>query len=100
MIFHVVMMSVFVKMNKTMEILNLIVGFELIFIGLLFLSISDYSSAASWSIFGCMYIVMDKYTDFTNMSNNRSIVQNIKYAGAWIGFIISTIYLIYVLMTV
>ena len=88
------------KMNKTMEILNLLIGFELIAIGLIYLKVSDFSSAASWSIFGCMYIVMDKYSDFTNMSNNRSIVQNIKYAGAWIGFIISTIFLIYSLITV
>ena len=87
-------------MNKTMEILNLFVGFELIVIGLIYFRVSDFSSAASWSIFGCMYIVMDKYSDFTNMSNNRSLVQNIKYVGAWLGFIISTIYLIYVLITV
>ncbi len=87
-------------MNKTMEILNLFVGFELIVIGLIYFRVSDFSSAASWSIFGCMYIVMDKYSDFTNMSNKRSLVQNIKYVGAWLGFIISTIYLIYVLITV
>ena len=87
-------------MNKTMEILNLFVGFELIVIGLIYFRVSDFSSAASWSIFGCMYIVMDKYSDFTNMSNNRSLVQNIKYVGAWLGFIISTIYLIYVLITI
>ena len=87
-------------MNKTMEILNLLVGFQPIIIGLIYLRVSDFSSAASWSIFGCMYIVMDKYSDFTNMSNNRSLVQNIKYLGAWLGFIISTIYLIYVLITI
>ena len=99
MIFHVVMMSVFVKMNKIMEILNLLVGFELIFIGLIYLSVSDYSSAASWSIFGCMYIVMDKYSDFKNMSKSRNLVQNIKYIGACLGFIISTIFMIYVSYT-
>ena len=92
-------MSVYVKMNKKMEILNLLVGFELIAIGLIYLSALDIVSAANWSIFGCMYIVMDKYSVFENISHKRNVVQSIKYSGAWLGFIISTVFLFYVIIT-
>lgn len=93
------MMNVFVKMKRTMEILNLLVGFELVAIGVLYLIKLDIPSAASWSIFGCMYIVMDKYSVLENMSKNRRLVEGIKYASAWLGFAISTAFLVYVMFT-
>lgn len=93
------MMSVYVKMKKPMEVLNLLVGFELIVVGLLYLAKTDITSAASWSIFGCMYIVMDKYSVFENMSKKRKLVESIKYGAAWLGFIISTAFLGYVAFT-
>lgn len=81
-----------------MEILNLLVGVELIVIGLLYLKDLDISSAASWSIFGCMYVVMDKYSALENMSKKRELVEALKYGSAWLGFVISTAFLIYLLM--
>ena len=82
-----------------MEILNLLIGFELVAIGVLYLIKLDIPSAASWSIFGCMYIVMDKYSVLENMSKNRRLVEGIKYASAWLGFAISTAFLVYLMFT-
>ncbi|MEO0338047.1 MAG: hypothetical protein AAF242_02430 [Bacteroidota bacterium] len=82
-----------------MEILNLIVGFELIIVGLLYLMQLDIASAASWSVLGCMYIVMDKYSVLENMSKKRQLVEGIKYASAWLGLLISTAFLGYVVFT-
>ena len=92
-------MNVVVSMKRTMEILILLVGFELVAIGILYLIKLDISSAASWSIFGCMYIVMDKYSALENMSKNRRLVEGIKYGSAWLGFAISTAFLVYVMYT-
>lgn len=93
-------MNAFVKMKKTMEILNILIGFELIATGLLYLIKSDIESAASWSIFGCMYIVMDKYSILHNMSKKREFIEGVKYSSAWLGFVISTVFLVYVLLTI
>ncbi|MEM8528606.1 MAG: hypothetical protein AAGG68_28465 [Bacteroidota bacterium] len=82
-----------------MEILNLLVGFELILVGILYLIQFDITSAASWSIFGCMYVVMDKYTVFESLSKKRNLVEGIKYSSAWLGFAISTAFLGYVAFT-
>ncbi|MEM9847448.1 MAG: hypothetical protein AAF847_06135 [Bacteroidota bacterium] len=82
-----------------MELLNLLVGFELIVVGVLYLIKLDMTSAASWSIFGCMYIVMDKYSALEKMSKRRQLVEGIKYGSAWLGFVISTVFLGYVLLT-
>lgn len=91
------MMNVSVKNKRIMEILNLIVGFELIIIGILYLIQMDISSAASWSIFGCMYIVMDKYSILTNMSKQRKLVEGIKLGSAYAGFLISTAFFCYLI---
>ena len=94
-------MNAFVKMKKNMEILNLLIGFELIIVGVLYLTKSDdISSAASWSIFGCMYIVMDKYSLLDDMSKKRKPIEVVKYIFAWLGFAISTAFLIYVILYV
>ena len=93
------MMNVYVKMKRTMEILNLLVGFELIAVGFLYLTKLDITSAASWSIFGCMYIVMDKYSVLENMSKKRKLVEGMKYSSAWLGFAISSTFLGYVVFT-
>jgi len=93
------MMSAFAKMKNTMEILNLLVGAELIVIGILYWLKDDISSAASWSIFGCMYIVMDKYSVLDKMSTKRRFIETIKYGSAWLGLVISTAFLIYVLIS-
>ncbi|MEM8896634.1 MAG: hypothetical protein AAGC85_00955 [Bacteroidota bacterium] len=93
------MMNVFANMKRTMEILNLLVGFELVAIGILYLIKLDIASAASWSIFGCMYIVMDKYSVLENMSKNRRLVEGMKFGSAWLGFAISTAFLLYVIFT-
>ena len=82
-----------------MEILNLLVGFELIAVGILYLAKPDIASAASWSIFGCMYIVMDKYSVLENRSQKRQLVEGIKYGSAWLGFAISTVFLGYIAFT-
>jgi len=88
-----------VQVKKSMEVLNLLVGFELIIVGLLYLAKPDITSAASWSIFGCMYIVMDKYSVLEDMSKNRKLVEATKYGAAWLGFLISTAFLGYVAFT-
>lgn len=93
------MMNVSVNMKKTMEILNLLVGFELIIVGCLYLIRLDVPSAASWSIFGCMYIVMDKYSALENMSKKRKLIEGVKYSSAWLGFAISTTFLVYLMLT-
>lgn len=90
-------MNAFVKMKISMEILNLLVGLELIVVGILYLMKGDISSAASWSIFGCMYMVMDKYSALDNMSKKRKFIEGVKYSSAWFGFAISTAFLIYVI---
>ena len=82
-----------------MEVLNLLVGFELIVVGLLYMMKSDITSAASWSIFGCMYIVMDEYSLLENMSKERKLIQGVKYGSAWLGFVISTAFLGYVALS-
>ncbi len=92
-------MNVSVRMKKTMEILNLLVGFELVIVGLLYLTVADVSSAASWSIFGCMYVVMDKYSFLENMSEKRKLIESIKYSSAWLGFVISSAFLVYLIFT-
>jgi uncharacterized membrane protein HdeD (DUF308 family) len=92
-------MNAYAKVKRTMEILNLLVGFELIIVGLLYLLKLDIASAASWSIFGCMYIVMDKYSFLDNMSKKRKLIENIKYGSAWLGFAISTSFLIFLALT-
>ena len=92
-------MNAYAKMKRTMEVLNLLVGFELIIVGLLYLFKLDIASAASWSIFGCMYIVMDKYSFLDNMSKKRKLIENIKYGSAWLGFAISSAFLIFVALT-
>ena len=86
-------------MKKTMEILNLLVGFELILVGLLYLLKHDVASAASWSIFGCMYLIMDKYSVLENMSKKRKLIEGIKHGSAFLGFAISTAFLVYVMFT-
>ena len=91
-------MNVSASMKRTMEILNLLVGVELIIVGVLYLLKSDVSSAASWSIFGCMYVVMDKYSVLENMSSKRKLVEVGKYGAAWLGFIISSVFLAYVVL--
>ena len=90
------MMNVSARMKRTMEILNLLVGFELIMVGVFYLIQLDIPSAASWSIFGCMYIVMDKYAVFEKMSTNRKLIEWIKYSSAWLGFAISTALLVFI----
>jgi len=92
-------MNAFADMKRTMEVLNLLVGFELVIIGLLYLVKLDIASAASWSIFGCMYIVMDKYSALENMSEKRKLIEGLKYGSAWLGFAISTAFLVYVIFT-
>ena len=92
-------MNVFAKMKKNIEILNLLIGFELIIVGVLYLTKGDISSAASWSIFGCMYIVMDKYSILEDMSKKRKLIENVKHCFAWLGFVISTSFLIYLIST-
>ncbi len=87
-------------MNRIMEILNLLVGIELIIVGIIYLLNYDITSAASWSIFGCMYIVMDKYTPAENLSHKRKMVDRVKYGAAWLGFIISTVFLVYILFNI
>ncbi len=83
-----------------MEILNLLVGFELVVAGFIYLIKSDIPSAASWSIFGCMYVVMDKYSVLENMSKKRKFIEGVKYSFAWLGFAISTAFLIYLILTI
>ncbi len=92
-------MNVYARMKRTMEILNLLVGFELIAVGLLYLTKPDVPSAASWSVFGCMYVVMDKYSVLENMSKKRKLIEGVKYSLAWLGFSISTAFLAYIVLT-
>jgi hypothetical protein len=92
-------MNVYAKVKRNMEFLNLLVGLELIIVGLVYLLKLDIASAASWSIFGCMYMVMDKYSVLDNMSGKRKLVEDIKYYSAWLGFAISTVFLVYVVLT-
>ena len=90
-------MNAFANMKRTMEILNLIVGVELILVGGAYLLMRDFTSAASWSIFGCMYIVMDKYSELNNMSSRRLFIERMKCLSAWLGLFLSTAFLFYVL---
>lgn len=90
-------MNVSARMKKTMETLNLLVGFELILVGLLYLTKLDIPSAASWAIFGSMYMVMDTYSVSKQISQRRKLIEGIKYASAWLGFAISTAFLVYVM---
>lgn len=92
------MMNVFAKVKRNMEILNLLIGLELIIVGLLYLLKLDIISAASWSIFGCMYMVMDKYSILDNMSGKRKLVEDVKHYSAWLGFAISTAFLVYIVV--
>ena len=92
------MMSAYAKRKITMEILNLAVGFELIVVGLWYFIQLDIPSAASWSIFGCMYLVMDKYGLIENMSKKRKLTEDIKYVAAWLGLVISTAFLGYLFL--
>ena len=89
----------YVRMKKEMEILNLVTGLELLTIGAIYLFLGDISSSASWGIFGCMYLVMDKYSVFEKISLRRKVVDIGKYLFSWLGFFISSAFLVYLILS-
>jgi len=84
--------------RKQLEFLNIGTGIGLILIGLIYLTRLEIDYAASWGIFGCMYIVMDKYWQNTMPSNSRTKVDMFKYSIAIAGICITYSFLIYLAM--
>jgi len=81
-----------------LELLNLLTGFILVVVGTLNLYAKQYPTAASWIIFGSMYLVMDKYTSdpHTDTLLDR-ITQRTRVIFSWVGFIGSILLFIYTL---
>jgi hypothetical protein len=82
-------------MKTNLETLNLITGFILVAIGVIYLIKMDIPSTANWVIFGSMYLVVD---DYKNKVLFDSFSNKIKVVFAWVGLIASILFMFYVLV--
>tara|TARA_Y100001970_G_C14125655_1_gene798798 strand:- start:87 stop:368 length:282 start_codon:yes stop_codon:yes gene_type:complete len=84
-------------LRKQLEFLNLAIGVVLILISLVYLMDQDVEYFASWFIFGCMYMVMDKYWPSDTYSSRRAKADMFKYTVNLMAFIVSIGFLFYIL---
>ena len=74
-------------MKVKLELLNLITGFTLLLVGAVDLYGRQYIQAASWIIFGSMYLVMDNYREDS--------ITMIRATFGWVGMLGSALLLVY-----
>lgn len=87
-------------MKIKIELLNLLTGFVLVLVGILDFTDQQYIRAASWIIFGSMYLVMDNYNaDPPAITRLQKITRYTRPIFGWIGLIGSIVLLIYRLVT-
>lgn len=83
-------------MKIQLELLNLLTGFVLLFVGILDFSEGQYIRAASWIIFGSMYLVMDNYkSNSVDTTYLHKITRHTRQIFGWVGFIGSVLLLFY-----
>lgn len=83
-------------MRIRLELLNLLTGFTLLLVGILDLSDQQYIRAASWIIFGSMYLVMNGYSaNPVATTRLERITQYTRPIFGWVGFVGSILLLIY-----
>ena len=79
-----------------LELLNLLTGFTLLVVGILDFFDQQYFRAASWIIFGSMYLVMDSYKENPVATTRlQKITQYTRPIFGWVGLIGSILLLIY-----
>lgn len=66
-------------LRKQLEVINLLIGATLIIIGFVYLFDDQVEYFFSWFIFGCMYIVMDKYWPNDTYTKTRIKIDTFKY---------------------
>jgi hypothetical protein len=81
------------RIRRALEVLNILTGFGLLAIALTYVPGKEYDYAANWAIFGCMYIVMDKYW-LGEFSMKRKITDWIKCGFGILGLCIVVAFLV------
>lgn len=81
------------SIRKILEIINILTGLGLLIIGGVYFFLSQIDFAASWLVFGCMYIVMDKYWENPSVSKNRYLVDIFKFGIGVFGIIVTYAFL-------
>lgn len=83
--------------RKQLEYLNLGIGVMLILISMVYLFRAEIDYFASWFIFGCMYMVMDKYWECDMCSTRRIKMDVLKYCINLSAFVVSIGFFLYIL---
>ena len=92
--------SIIIPMKPKLELLNLLTGLVLLLVGSIDLAAQQYVGAASWIIFGSMYLVMDNYSSDTVITTPlQKITHYTRLIFSWVGLISSVLFLIYQLIT-
>ena len=85
-----------IGLRTQLEYLNIAVGAVLILISFIYFSRGMVESFASWFVFGCMYMVMDKYWH-CDACTTRKIADTFKYCVNILAFFVSICLLVYVI---
>lgn len=86
------------KFIKQLEIINSITGFILVIVGIIYSEQKNIESAASWFIFGAMYLAMDSYKLNTDNDSLSKAFFIIKIIFSLAGCIAALLFLIYLLL--
>ena len=86
------------NIRKQLEVLNIAIGFTLVAIAAVYLNDGEVEYAASWFIFGCMYMVMDKYWPSDSYSLLRTKADLFKYLINIIALVVSIAFFVYLLV--
>lgn len=84
-------------LRRQLEFLNLSIGATLVIISLVYLFRSEIDYFTSWFIFGCMYMVMDKYWPSDEYTALRIKADVLKYIINVAAFLVSIGFLVYIL---
>lgn len=84
-------------LRKQLELLNFAIGGVLILISLIYAYRGEIDFFASWFVFGCMYMVMDKYWPSESYTPLRIRADIIKYSINIAALIVSIYFLIYLI---
>ena len=85
------------NLRVQLEVLNIAIGTVLILISLVYIFRGEVDYAASWFIFGCMYMVMDKYWPCDRYTALRIRADILKYLVNVAALAVSLAFLIYIL---
>lgn len=84
--------------RKQLEVLNITVGALLAAIAAIYLVEGEFESAASWFIFGCMYIVMDEYCPSEACTSKRVKIDIFKYVISILALVATITLLTYLIL--